>query len=173
MNKKGSVFGGTLLIAGSCIGAGMLGLPILNGLAGFFPSSIMFIIAWLFMTTTALLMVEVIGWFDKPVNMISMVTYTLGPFGKFFCWILYLFLFYALLVAYMSASGNHVVLFLSKYLNLSLPHWIGILFFVSLFGWIIYLGTKKVDHVNRFLMIGKIVCFLILIVFGLHHIFLF
>jgi tyrosine-specific transport protein len=42
MNKPGSIFGGVLLIAGSCIGAGMLGLPIITGIAGFFPSLLMF-----------------------------------------------------------------------------------------------------------------------------------
>lgn len=40
--KRGSVLGGMLLIAGSCIGAGMLGLPIVTGLSGFFPSLAMF-----------------------------------------------------------------------------------------------------------------------------------
>ncbi|NGX44712.1 MAG: hypothetical protein K1060chlam3_00887, partial [Candidatus Anoxychlamydiales bacterium] len=38
--QPGSVLGGMLLIAGSCIGAGMLGLPVLLGLTGFFPSII-------------------------------------------------------------------------------------------------------------------------------------
>ena len=43
MNEKsGSVLGGMLLIAGSCIGAGMLGLPILTGLSGLMPSLFMF-----------------------------------------------------------------------------------------------------------------------------------
>ena len=170
MKKKGSVLGGTLLIAGSCIGAGMLGLPILTGIAGFFPSLVMFIIAWLFMTTTALLMVEILGWFKKPVNMISMVGHTLGPVGKLLCWVLYLFLFYALLVAYMSASGNHATLFAHKVLSLEMPNWAGTLFFVVVFGWIVYLGTKTVDHVNRYLMIGKIVAFVVLIVFGFQYI---
>nr|NGX51671.1 Tyrosine-specific transport protein [Chlamydiota bacterium] len=73
MDKQGSVLGGSLLVAGSCIGAGMLALPIVTGMVGFFPSFIMFIVAWLFMTTTALLIVEVLGWFKEPVNMISMV----------------------------------------------------------------------------------------------------
>lgn len=170
MKKKGSVLGGTLLIAGSCIGAGMLGLPILTGMAGFFPSFIMFVVAWLFMTTTALLMVEILGWFDKPVNMISMVEHTLGPLGKLLCWVLYLFLFYALLVAYMSASGNHATLVTHNLLGFLLPNWGGTLFFVIVFGWIVYLGTRSVDYVNRYLMIGKIFAFVALIFFGLQYI---
>ena len=170
MKKKGSVLGGTLLITGSCIGAGMLGLPILTGIAGFFPSFIMFVIAWLFMTTTALLMVEVLGWFKKPVNMISMVGHTLGPVGKLLCWVLYLFLFYAILVGYMSLSGNHATLFAHDVFKLTLPNWAGTLFFVIVFGWIAYLGTRTVDYVNRYLMIGKIISYIALIVFGLQYV---
>lgn len=170
MTKAGSVFGGTLLITGSCIGAGMLGLPILTGIPGFFPSSVMFFIAWLFMLTTALLMVEIMGWFEKPVNLISMVEKTLGPVGKVFCWFLYLFLFYALLVAYMSLSGNHVSLLFGSTLHFSLPNWAGSLFFVLLFGWLIYLGTKSVDYVNRYLMYGKMVAFALLVLLGVQQI---
>lgn len=167
--KAGSVFGGTLLIIGSCIGAGMLGLPILTGIPGFLPSTVMLIIAWLFMLTTALLMVEIIGWFKKPVNLISMVEHTLGPVGKVLCWLLYLFLFYAILVAYISASGNHVNLIAKQSFNIPFPHWGGSLFFVIVFGWMVYLGTKPVDHLNRYLIIGKIAFFLILIALGFYY----
>src|SRR5271155_5572244 len=100
--RPGSVIGGILLVAGSCIGAGMLALPILTGLAGFFPSLIMFLSAWVFMTLTGLLLVEVNGWFDRRVNLITMAGHTFGKFGKTLSWVLYLFLFYALLVAYVS-----------------------------------------------------------------------
>jgi tyrosine-specific transport protein len=169
MKKSGSVFGGILLITGSCIGAGMLGLPILTGLSGFFPSSFLFFLAWLFMTTTALLVVEISGWFQRPVNLITMVSHTLGPLGKILCWILYLFLFYALLVAYMSLSGNHTASFSRHLIHVSFPDWVGILFFVMVFGWLIYLGTKQVDHLNRFLMFGKIAAFVLLVFLGVRY----
>lgn len=170
MKKQGSILGGTLLITGSCIGAGMLGLPILTGLAGFFPTFMMFVIAWLLMTITSLLMIETLGWFDRPVNLISMVSHTLGPIGKSLCWLLYLFLFYALLVAYMSVSGNHVAAFFKHSFNLDFPNWGGTLFFVIFFGWIVYLGTRRVDHLNRLLMFGKIGAYLLLLVLGARYI---
>ena len=85
--KQGSVIGGMLLIAGSCIGAGMLGLPIVTGLSGFFPSLIMFFCGWLFMTSTALLLVEVNGWFSRQVNLLTMTQHTLGKWGQGICWI--------------------------------------------------------------------------------------
>jgi len=164
--KSGSLVGGTLLITGSCIGAGMLGLPILTGMAGFVPGFVMFIIAWLFMTTTALYLVEVNAWFEGPVNLLSMVKRTLGKFGLYSSWILYLFLFYALLVAYLSGSGNLVASFAKHTLGIAIPDWFGSLFFSVVFGWIVYLGTRPVDLMNRWLMAAKIVAYLILIVIG-------
>ncbi|MCX6989958.1 MAG: amino acid permease [Chlamydiae bacterium] len=170
MNKPGSIFGGVLLIAGSCIGAGMLGLPIITGIAGFFPSLLMFFCAWVFMTLTGLLLVEVNGWFPHQVNMITMIEKSLGKGGKVLCWITYLFLFYALLIAYISGSGNLFSTFVSGAFGAHIPSWTGSLFFVLLFGVVIYFGTRKVDLWNRVLMIGKILFFLSLILIGVKYI---
>ena len=94
---SGKVIGGMLLVAGSCIGAGMLALPILTGLAGFFPSLFMMIVSWAFMTFTGLLLIEVNGWFKFQVNLVSMAEESLGKKGKLIAWLAYLFLFYSLL----------------------------------------------------------------------------
>ena len=45
--------GAVLLVAGTCIGAGMLGMPILTGAAGFVPSIAAFVGGWLFMVVSA------------------------------------------------------------------------------------------------------------------------
>jgi tyrosine-specific transport protein len=127
----GSVFGGMLLITGSCIGAGMLALPILTGLSGFYPSLIAFFGTWAFMTLTALLLVEVNGRYSKRVNLVTMVGQTLGKKGKFFCWILYLFLFYSLLLAYIAGIGSLVGKIAEQYFHTALPDWAGGLFFVE------------------------------------------
>jgi tyrosine-specific transport protein len=159
-----------LLIAGSCIGAGMLGLPILSGLSGFFPSLIMFFCAWLFMTLTALLLTEVNGWFTNKVNLATMVGKTLGRPGKIACWLFYLFLFYALLVAYIAGSGSLLASIVEQHFQMSLPSWGGSLIFVLLFGIIVFRGTRPVDLWNRFLMLFKIAAFLGLVFLGASHV---
>ena len=93
--KQGSVLGGMLLVAGSCVGAGMLALPILTGLAGFYPSLIVMVVAWSFMTFTGLLLIEVNGWFKQQVNLISMTQESLGRSGRILAWLSYLFLFFS------------------------------------------------------------------------------
>jgi len=165
---QGSVVGAGLLITGSCVGAGMLGLPILTGFAGFFPSMLMFILAWALMTGTALLLVEVGAWFTYTSNFSTMMGTLLGRFYKSLCLVLYLSLFYSLLVAYIADSGIHSTSFLSSFGVKGIKEWMGSLFFVLFFGWMIYLGTKAVDLLNRVLMFVKIISFLTLIITSFH-----
>ncbi len=166
----GSVLGGILLVAGSCIGAGMLGLPILTGLSGFFPSLTALVLAWGFMTFTGLLLVEVNGWFSKQVNLVSMSKEALGQKGRWTAWFSYLFLFYSLLVAYTAASGSIFSAILASLFGISIPAWAASIFFTVLFGVIVYLGTRPVDFFNRVLMAGLIITYLGMIGLGLFQI---
>lgn len=165
--KKGSVFGGTLLIAGCCIGAGMLGLPVLSAPAGFIPTVVMFFVSWLFMMCTGLLLLEVNLWFENDVSIISMASRTLGKIGKCISWSVFLFLFYSIMVAYTSGGGQIVVDFFDEMTNIALPGWFGNLFFIGLFGVFVYLGTGAVDRFNRVLMLGLILSYILLVMNGL------
>lgn len=166
-HKKGSVFGGILLITGCCVGAGMLGLPLLSAVAGFKPSFLMFILSWLFMSCTGLLLLEVNLWFDDEVSIITMAGRTLGTVGQIAGWGLFLFLFYSLMVAYVSASGALFADFAEEIAGLSVAPWVGSLGVILLFGVLIYMGTSVVDDFNRILMLGLVVTYVILIAVGL------
>ena len=164
--KPGSTLGGMLLIAGSCIGAGMLGLPVLLGLCGFFPAIVLLILSWMFMTYTGLLLIEVNGWFYERVNIISMAHKAFGIVGKILSWILYLFLFYSLLVAYIAGSGK----LFSSFLPFAFSQNLTSILFVLIFGFLVYFGTKLVDLTNRLLMVGLILSYLAMIFLGLNKI---
>lgn len=166
MSKSGSVLGGILLISGSCIGAGMLGLPIQTGLSGFLPSMISFLIVWSFMTLSGFMLLEANSWHPKDTNILTMISHSLGKSGRYICWFFYLFLFYALLVAYMAASGNILSHFLTTYFQHSFEPYQLTVFFVLLFGILIYRGTRVVDHANRFLMFFKIGAFVLILFLG-------
>jgi tyrosine-specific transport protein len=168
--KKGSLFGAILLISGCCIGAGMLGLPVLSALAGFTPSLFIFFLSWLFMTCTGLLLLEVNLWFKEDVSIISMAGRTLGRYGQFVGWIVFLFLFYALMVAYVSGSAHLVVDFFKEYAQTTISPWVGSLAFVILLGILLYLGTAAVDRFNRILMFGLIFTYLLLVGIGIPHV---
>jgi tyrosine-specific transport protein len=159
-----------LLVAGSCIGAGMLALPILTGLAGFFPSLLALFAAWAFMTFTGLLLVEVNGWFAKQVNFVTMAHEAVGAKGRLAAFLSYLFLFYSLLVAYTAASGSIFSAILEALFGLAMPPWTASVFFTLLFGVIVYLGTRPVDLFNRVLMAGLILSYLGMIGLGISRI---
>lgn len=166
-HKSGSVIGGILLITGSCIGAGMLALPVVTGLAGFFPSTLLFILAWLFMTTSALLLLEANLALGHHLSLISLAEKTLGRSGKILVWVLFLFLFYSLNIAYIAASGDIVSSVISDLTGIVFPPFLGSLLFTLLFGVVIYLGTRPVDLLNRILMGGLIASYVLLVAFGL------
>lgn len=161
-----NLLGGMLLVSGCCIGAGMLALPILSGLAGFFPALGMLCISCAFMTFTGLLLVEINGSFCQSVNFLTMAEKTLGRKGKWICWISYLFLFYSLLVAYTAVSGPILSRVFTFSFGIALSSRAASLLFVSLLGSVIYLGTRWIDLTNRWFMLGLILSYCAMIGFG-------
>ncbi len=97
-----------LLIAGACVGGGMLALPVDTAIAGFFPSSIVMTVAYLFMMVTGLLIIEVTLWLEEGAHFMTMSSKLFGRFGKYCTVLIYLFMGYASLIAYNSA-GSHLI----------------------------------------------------------------
>lgn len=170
LSKGGTLFGGTLLIAGTAIGGGMLALPVLTGAGGFLPAVVIYTACWLFMTATGLLLMEVFLWCKTEVNIVSMAKMTLGNPGKIVAWILYLFLFYSLTVAYVSGGGGLVEDVFEALGKQDYPSWLGPLVFVLIFSPFVTIGAKAVDSINSLLMFGLILSFLIFVVLGVSHI---
>jgi tyrosine-specific transport protein len=168
--QKGSVFGGILLVAGCCIGAGMLGLPVFSAVAGFEPSLLMLLLSWTFMVTTGLLLLEVNLWFANEVNIISMAGKTLGFWGKLVGWGGFLYLFYALMVAFISGSGELASDFFFENSGIRLPPAICGLALCFLFGVFLYLGTRAVDRFNRVMILGLGLSYVILVFTGFPHV---
>lgn len=168
--KQGSVLGGSLLLAGSCIGAGMLALPVITGVAGFFPSLVMLALAWFFMTSTGFLLLEANLKVGHDLSLISIAERTLGKAGKVLCWFLFLFLFYSLNIAYIAASGSILKDIVEDLFNWHIPDWWGSLGFTLLFAIFLYAGTRSVDYLNRLLMLGLIGTYCALVLLGSRHV---
>jgi tyrosine-specific transport protein len=167
---RGSLLGSTLLIAGSCIGIGTLGLPVNTAQAGFQPAVVMFLISWLFMMSTGLLLLEVNLYFKEDVNLITMVDRTLGKIGQAVTWFLFLFLFYSIMVAYSSGSGELVTDFVEGAFSVVIPKWVGSIGFVTVLGVMVYFGAFAVDRLNRILMGGLILTYFMLVMAGVPHV---
>jgi tyrosine-specific transport protein len=155
----GHLVGGTLLVAGTSIGVGMLALPVATAAGGFIPSMFIYALCWVFMLCTGLLILEACIWMPKDANLITLSSRLLGKWGKVFCWILYLFLFSCLMVAHI-AGGGSVVSLLS---NGSLPVWLSTIIYVAIFAPVVYFGTLWVDRLNLLLMVGIVITYLVFV----------
>ena len=162
--SKRKVLQGSALIGGTAIGAGMLALPIASAQAGFLPAIFVYVVCWLFSLITGLLMLEVSMKMPKNANLISMAGKYLGPVGKAAAWILYIFLFYSLTLAYVTAGGNAVASVFK------LPHLLGMLIFTTVFGGSVYLGHRATHRINVALMVGLVLSYILFIVMGVGHV---
>ena len=160
------IFGATLLVAGCCAGAGMLGIPLVSNQAGFIPSSFILCLSWAFMLLTAFLFLEATLWFKGEINLLTITEHTVGKTGKWIACLLFLFLFDCLLVAYLSASSSILAHFLNQNFGLTPAHW-KLTMLVALLGiQLLFLGTHAIDLFNRSLMAGFILSYLCLLAFG-------
>lgn len=165
--KKENTLGATLLVTGCCIGAGMLGLPVVSAMAGFIPTTLAMLLCYLFATGSGLLLLEATLWFDQKVNLLSIAHFALGNAGKFVTCLLYLFLYYCLFVAYIDGGAQLFANTLTAFLPIPVSREIGIAICVLTIGGITYAGTRASDLANRSLMLGLVVLYIILISYGL------
>lgn len=155
-HEPGSLTSAILLIAGTTIGAGILAIPAVTQEAGFLASGLTCIVSWLYMVTTGLLIAEVnvstmceLG--SGGVSLVSMAMRTLGRRGVLAACVSYLFIHYALLVAYIARSSEILAI------ALDVPQWLCAAVFSGAFGGLCYFGSQRVvGAVNGFLVAGII-----------------
>ncbi len=168
--KRSRFLGGVLLVAGTTIGVGMLGLPVTTGFIGFVPSMVLFVICWAFMLLSGCFFIDVNCSVNGEANLISIAGKTLGAWGQILGWSVYLLLLYSLMAAYIAASAPLFASACKGLFLLTIPTWASKFFLPILFGGFIYLGTSYVDMINRLLMVALIISYIVLIIFIPQHI---
>lgn len=157
------IFGATMMVTGCCIGAGMIGLPILSSLTGFLPSVLAMVFCYAFTTISGLLLVEATLWFEGRVNLPSIVEFSLGKLGKAATICLFLFLFYCLFVAYLDGGGDLFSEMLSVVLHTQISHTAGVMACMLFIAGIAYTGAKAADAVNRYMVALMVLSYFILV----------
>ena len=104
-----------LMVVGTAIGAGMLGMPVESGLSGALPSVCCLLFAWVATLMSALLFADVLCHSDVGNNYVTISEYLLGKHTKMITLAIYLLLFISLVFAYVKGIG----IFLVGMLNLS------------------------------------------------------
>jgi len=164
------VFAAMFLVAGTCIGGGMLALPVATGVNGFIPSIAIMFTCWLAMTASALLLLEASLWMEEGVHIITMTTRLLGKFSKVVSWVLFLFISYASIVAYTAGGGVQIASFFAHSSLLPVSKDLGALLFLLAFGAAVYMGNRIVGRVNSILFIAMIAAYIALVGMGVDEI---
>lgn len=158
----------TFLVAGTCIGGGMLALPITTGISGFIPSILIMLLCWAYMCGTGLLIAEASFWMkDKNAHMSSICSHFLGNPGRILSWIIYLFIGYASLMAYVDGAGKVLSVGLSEiFPGLDFGPYLGPALFSIIFGSFFFLGGKKVELCSAILFLGLLLTYAGILCFG-------
>lgn len=149
------VVSGTMLIIGSTIGAGILGIPLLTARAGFGPAVAITILVWIFMVSTGLLYLESTLWMPQDANILSMSKRFLGRYGRLVSGAVYLFLYYCLMVAYFAVGAPLFGQFITTVSGITLSPIGNCMAFAFVFGGVVAFGLKIIDRVNYVLVVGK------------------
>lgn len=172
-HQPGSIVGSTALIAGTTIGAGILALPAFTLPSGIIPSTVLLIAVWLYTLAAGLLIAEAnlnlmqLG--QSESGLLVMIENTLGKPGARLAGGIYLFMHYALLIAYISQGGEILLNAIEQFFGANtLPDWIGIAIFTTLFGGILYLGQQRfVEQLNSAFVAIVLLSFAGLLFFGI------
>ncbi|MDX2345795.1 MAG: aromatic amino acid transport family protein [Legionella sp.] len=157
------IFGGMLMILGTCIGAGMLAIPIVSAHESFRLSALLLVVAWFCMTVGAFAVLEVNLWFKPGSNLISMAEGTLGAWGKTITSLLYLLLMYSLICAYLSSASGVLETFLDA-IHRDISRTASTMMTLIVLGSVVYAGMGAVDIANRLFMSIKLFIFALIVV---------
>ncbi len=157
------VIGGILLITGTCLGGGILALPISNASTGLIISSGYLFAVWFMMTVCSYLILEVNLLFKPGTNLLTMAGATLGRVGQILTAITYFALLYNLLSAYIT-GGSGIFLTVFNILGININDNIAALIFVSIFGYIVFSKMHRLDISNRIFIVLKLFLFITIVV---------
>ena len=172
-HQPGSILGSTALVAGTTVGAGILALPAVTLPSGVIPSTVLLIAVWLYALVSGLLIAEVslsamrsLG--RESLGLLPMIESNLGLAGARIAGGAYLFLHYALLVAYIAQGGEILVSAAEQLFDVqNVPAWVGTTSFTLVFGGIMYFGRERlVEKLNSAFVAIVIASFLGLLLFG-------
>lgn len=113
------------------------------------------------MLATGLLFFEATLWMHEGANVLTMTKRFLGDIGKWAGGISFLFLYYCLMVSYISGVCPLLTIDTGIF-----SYTTACFLAAALFGLLIFWGTRAVDRINWLLMIGAIVSFIALVAFG-------
>lgn len=166
MNKSG-FWSCVFLATGTMIGVGLLAVPIITGLLGFIPGLVLTLLATLMMWLAGALIAErAMALKIADGDITSLYVADLGPWVKWITIPVYLLLFYAILVAYLSAAAG-IVTSISP-LSIPTPAWVlAVFIFCSI---LMLFGQTMMLRFNGIIVTLMLACFIAMLLTALSHI---
>ena len=156
------LFGSSLILSGTALGAGMLAIPMVLAQFGFYVSGLLMLVIFLGTTYSALLLAETCTKTKDNTGMSSVAYLTLGHKGKHFINALFYLLLVCMMIAYLIGIGDLVHNFLLD-LGMDVPPAVGYTLFSLLTGFVVVAGKSHVDKLNRGLFILMVAMLLLVI----------
>ncbi|AIL31979.1 aromatic amino acid transport family protein [Basilea psittacipulmonis] len=151
--KKPSILGGACIIAGVCVGAGMLGLPAAGAGAWTLWTGFALCLTMIVMSVSGFLLLETFQHYDKHVSFDTVTRSLLGPIYNFINNLSVYFVGGILLYAYSTSLGDIVG-------NMfGLPMSVASILSVLAFSFPVWLSTRSVDRFSVLLIVFMIVSF--------------
>ena len=155
MNKKPSLFGGAMIIAGTIIGAGMLANPTATSGVWFIGSLMVLLYTWFSMLTSGLMILEVNTHYPSGANFDTLVRDLLGQGWNIVNGVSVAFVLYLLTYAYIYVGGSLTAQALGGQ-----ALWLGQLAFFIVFAGCVWWSSRAVDRFSSILIGGMIITFI-------------
>ncbi len=161
--KSNRTVGGVLLVAGTTIGAAILALPTTTGFMGFFPSMPLLLGCFVVMLFTSVAYMDVSLSIPGENSITTMAEKTLGLKGKALAWSAYLLLLYLVEAAYLDGCSSVFIELQSLVGSNGFSRGFYIFAIPLVLGFFLFRGAVLIDMVNRFMMLGLALSYVILI----------
>ena len=109
MGSQGNVLGGTMIIAGTAIGAGMLALPMISAGMWIYWSLLLMVLTWMLMLRASQAILEVNLHYEPGSSFHTLVQDTLGPVWSTINGLAVAFVLYILVYAYVSGGACRAI----------------------------------------------------------------
>ncbi|MCF6807798.1 amino acid transporter [Thiotrichales bacterium 19S9-12] len=147
--------GGSFLVMGNTIGAGMLSLPLITAASGVLTAIVLMVLSWSVMVITSFKLLKLCSQHPLGVNFTTLNSKQMPKLLQPVFIVMYLLLLYSLMSAY-TTQGASLIKMASE--NTVTSNSLDALIYILIFGLII-LNTKVSDYLNRSFVTLKLVFF--------------
>ncbi|EES89950.1 aromatic amino acid transport family protein [Helicobacter canadensis] len=160
IGKKPSVLGGTMIISGTAIGAGMLALPTISAGMWIWWSLGLMVVTWLMMLLSSQAILEVNLNYNPGASFHTLVYDNLGKFWNLVNGLSVAFVLYILLYAYVSGGGSMVAHTSVALFGYEPPKLLSGLLFAILLSACVWWSTYAVDRFSVVMIGGMVITFI-------------